>query len=131
MEAALVRTPDKKQIEKLHVVRNFRAVIEARDISLMKDELYEFLTLHCGFIAHYNINGFKAAYSHPKDLQGSLSATLTGATVTFATPSTVMRPFIGTQATPRQRSRKSFSGSWISIFTRFSCGQRANRDSRG
>ena len=70
MESALMKTPDRKPIEKLHVVRNFSAVIEARDISLMKDELYQFLTLHCGFIAHFNINGFKAAYSHPKDFAG-------------------------------------------------------------
>ena len=49
MESALMKTPDRKPIEKLHVVRNFSAVIEARDISLMKDELYQFLTLHCGF----------------------------------------------------------------------------------
>jgi hypothetical protein len=70
MEAALVRTPDRKPIEKLHVVRNFRAVIEARDMSLMKDELYQFLTLHCSFIAHFNMSGFKAAYSPPKDFAG-------------------------------------------------------------
>ena len=70
MEAALVKTPDRKPIEKLHVVRNFRAVIEARDMSLMKDELYQFLTLHCSFIAHFNMSGFKAAYSHPKDFAG-------------------------------------------------------------
>jgi len=70
MEAALVRTPDRKPIEKLHVVRNFRAVIEAKDVSLMNSELYHFVILHCGFIAHFNINGFKAAYSHPKDFTG-------------------------------------------------------------
>ena len=70
MEEALVKTPDRKPIEKLHVVRNFRAVIEAKDLSLMSSELYQFLTLHCGFIAHYNINGFKAAYSDPKDFAG-------------------------------------------------------------
>ena len=70
MEAALVKTPERKPIEKLHVVRNFREVIEGRDMSLMNSELYQFLTLHCGFIAHFNINGFKAAYSHPKDFAG-------------------------------------------------------------
>ena len=70
MEAALVKTPDRKPIEKLHVVRNFRGVIEAKDVSLMNSELYHFVILHCGFIAHFNINGFKAAYSHPKDFAG-------------------------------------------------------------
>ena len=69
MEAALVKTPDSNPIEKLHVVRNFREVIEAKDLSLMNSELYKFLTLHCGFIAHFNINGFKAAYSKPRDFE--------------------------------------------------------------
>ena len=32
----------------------------------MSKELYEFLNLHCGFIAHYNINGFKSVYCPPK-----------------------------------------------------------------
>ena len=70
MEAALMKTPERKPIEKLHVVRNFREVIEAKDLSFMNSELYQFLTLHCGFIAHFNINGFKAAYSDPKDFAG-------------------------------------------------------------
>jgi len=70
MEAALVRTPERKPIEKLHVVRNFRQVIEAKDLSLINDELYQFLTLHCGFIAHFNLNGFKATYREPKDFAG-------------------------------------------------------------
>jgi hypothetical protein len=70
MEATLVKTPDRKPIEKLPVVRNFRQVIEARDLSLMKDELYQFLILHCAFIAHYNIDGFKATYRDPKDFAG-------------------------------------------------------------
>lgn len=56
-----------KPISNLPVVRNFRKVIEARDINLMKKELYQFLNLYCSFIAHYNIDGFKATYSRPKD----------------------------------------------------------------
>jgi len=35
----------------------------------MQKELYEFLHLHCGFIAHYNMDGFKAAYKAPKDFE--------------------------------------------------------------
>ena len=49
------------------VIKNFKAVIEARDISRMKKELYEFFHLHCGFIAHFDINGFKATYKEPRD----------------------------------------------------------------
>lgn len=49
------------------VIRNFKEVIENRDIDRMNKELYEFLTLNCGFIAHYDINGFKATYRAPRD----------------------------------------------------------------
>jgi hypothetical protein len=70
MEAALVKQPERRPIEKLRVVRNFRQVIEAQDISLMQSQLYQFLTLHCGFIAHFNLAGFKATYSSPKDFAG-------------------------------------------------------------
>lgn len=67
MQMALVESADRKPVSKLLVVRNFMQVIEARDISLMNKELYQFLNLYCGFIAHYDINGFKAVYSSPKD----------------------------------------------------------------
>lgn len=49
------------------VIKNFKVVIEARNIDKMTKELYEFLHLHCGFIAHFNIDGFKATYRDPKD----------------------------------------------------------------
>ena len=70
MEAALVKIPARKPIEKLPVVRNFRQVIETRDISFMRDELYQFVILNCGFIAHFNLAGFKATYREPKDFAG-------------------------------------------------------------
>ena len=49
------------------VIKNFKEVIESRDIDKMSKELYDFLTLYCGFIAHYNIEGFKATYRAPMD----------------------------------------------------------------
>jgi len=49
------------------VIRNFKGVIESRDMHRMSKELYHFLTLYCGFIAHYDINGFKATYKAPRD----------------------------------------------------------------
>lgn len=49
------------------VIKNFREVIEKREIDLMRKELYDFLTLNCGFIAHYDIDGFKATYKAPRD----------------------------------------------------------------
>lgn len=52
------------------VIKNFQKVIENRDINRMGKELYDFLTLYCGFIAHYDINGFKATYQSPRDFAG-------------------------------------------------------------
>ncbi len=49
------------------VIKNFKEVIESRSIEKMNKELYDFLNLHCGFIAHYNINGFKDTYRNPRD----------------------------------------------------------------
>jgi len=49
------------------VIKNFKEVIETRNIDKMNKELYEFLHLHCGFIAHYNINGFKDTYRNPQE----------------------------------------------------------------
>jgi hypothetical protein len=49
------------------VIKNFQEVIEHKDISRMNKELYNFLNLYCGFIAHYDINGFKATYQAPRD----------------------------------------------------------------
>ncbi len=49
------------------VIRNFQQVIKNKDIGRMNKELYEFLNLYCGFIAHYNIDGFKATYKSPRD----------------------------------------------------------------
>ena len=67
MKEPLDKLLNRKSISKLQVVRNFRKVIEVRDINFMNKELYQFLNLYCSFIAHYNINGFKATYSQPKD----------------------------------------------------------------
>ena len=49
------------------VIKNFKEVIETRNIDKMNKELYQFLNLYCGFIAHYDINGFKATYKSPQD----------------------------------------------------------------
>lgn len=49
--------------EKEKVYKNFKQVVAKRDINLMQKSLYNHLHLHCGFIAHYDIHGFKAEYS--------------------------------------------------------------------
>lgn len=49
------------------LIKNFQEVIEKKDINRMNKELYDFLHLYCGFIAHYDINGFKGTYKDPTD----------------------------------------------------------------
>ena len=56
-----------KAIGNVPVVRKFRQVIEKRNMSLMDKELYQFLNLYCGFIAHYNLYGFRETYAAPRD----------------------------------------------------------------
>jgi len=58
---------DKIATGNLAVVKNFRRIIETRDLSLMHKELYDFLIQYCGFIAHYNIHGFRDTYADPKE----------------------------------------------------------------
>ena len=48
-------------------MRKFQKVIEKRDMGQMDKELYQFLNLHCGFIAHYNIYGFRETYTPPRE----------------------------------------------------------------
>ena len=56
-----------KTLGNLGVIKNFKKVIESRDIRNMNKKLYQFLNLYCGFIAHNDIHGFKATYADPKD----------------------------------------------------------------
>lgn len=49
--------------EKEKAWKNFKQIIDARDISLLKKTLYNHCHLHCSFIAHYNRHGFIAEYS--------------------------------------------------------------------
>jgi transcription elongation factor Elf1 len=67
MQQPLINLPDKKSVAVLPMVRNFKKVIESRNIKFMNNELYQFFNLNCGFIAHYDIDGFKATYSRPVD----------------------------------------------------------------
>jgi hypothetical protein len=60
----------KEEQRMIAVTKNFQEVIETKDTGRMTKELYEFLILHCGFIAHFDINGFKATYRSPQDFAG-------------------------------------------------------------
>lgn len=67
MKSISNQTEKKGDIRTLPVVKNFRKVMEERNLSSMTNELYEFFHLYCGFIAHYNINGFRETYAAPRD----------------------------------------------------------------
>ena len=45
------------------MANNLKRIIKAKNIEPLQKKLYEFIHLHCGFIAHYDLNGFKATYS--------------------------------------------------------------------
>lgn len=51
--------------EKRKVIRNFKKMIEKRDMGIMTERTYNHLHLHCGDIAHYNIHGYRATYEWP------------------------------------------------------------------
>lgn len=50
------------------VLKNFERVLVEKDSSLIDKQLYEVLIGYCGFIAHYNIHGFRETYSDLRDL---------------------------------------------------------------
>jgi len=66
MQNAASKAIEGKVLGNLSVVRRFRQVINNRDMTVLDRELYQFLNLYCGFIAHYNIHGFKEAYAAPR-----------------------------------------------------------------
>ena len=45
-----------------YLERNIRQVFKSGDIHKLSKGTYEFITLQMGFIAHYNLYGFQAAY---------------------------------------------------------------------
>ncbi len=59
------------------VVEDFRRLLDTGDMSKLTPRLYEFLTMSGGFIAHFNLNGFRSTYS------GRLSELLDGEMTSF------------------------------------------------
>lgn len=45
------------------LLKKFKKCINERSIDKMDQKLYRFFMNECGFIAHYNIHGFRAEYS--------------------------------------------------------------------
>jgi len=54
------------------VLKNLKKVLKKKDINLLSKEAYEVVMNLSGFIAHYDINGFKAYYSDFDDFLRNL-----------------------------------------------------------
>ena len=98
-----------KSVNYLPVVKNFKKIIESRDICKMNKELYQFLNLHCGFIAHYNLDGFKATYKDQKILLIYSFGILMKTIAIFPAYIHVISNHTRTQLLPKQILRKRFS----------------------
>lgn len=63
---------DKMNIKVNSMVNNLKQMISDRNMERLKKQLYEFMHLNCGFIAHYNLGGFKHEYYDGEDFVGFL-----------------------------------------------------------
>jgi len=45
------------------IIASVRRVFEEEDMALLTDQAYKHIPLHMGFIAHFNLHGFKAYYA--------------------------------------------------------------------
>ncbi len=55
-------------MEKVRLYRKFEKVVKRRDSSLIDKSLYTFLHVFCGYIAHYNLHGYRQHYEHPQGM---------------------------------------------------------------
>lgn len=53
-------------MEMKNLLGNFEQCLEKGDLEPMHKDLYNFFHLRCGFIAHYDIGGFRGAYHEPE-----------------------------------------------------------------
>jgi hypothetical protein len=55
------------------IVSSIRKVFQTGDINHLSKSAYDFLSLSSGFIAHYNLYGFRCAYDNVNDLKAQLA----------------------------------------------------------
>ena len=55
------------------IVSSIRKVFQTEDINHLSKSAYDFLSLSSGFIAHYNLYGFRCAYDNVNDLKRQLA----------------------------------------------------------
>lgn len=58
---------DTTQYNRERILRNVEQILEHRDIGLMNEETHRFISLHCGTIAHYDIDGWRSVYGDLRD----------------------------------------------------------------
>ena len=51
------------------IIKNIDIVLKTRDIEKLSNTAYKFVMNISGFIAHYNLNGFKCSYRNVDDLE--------------------------------------------------------------
>lgn len=55
------------------IVASLRKVFQTGDIEHLTKAAYNFVMLSSGFIAHYNLHGFRSVYSNVNDLKNDLA----------------------------------------------------------
>lgn len=55
------------------IVSSIRKVFQTEDINNLTKSAYDFLNLSSGFIAHFNLYGFRDAYANVNDLKRQLA----------------------------------------------------------
>lgn len=59
------------------IVAAWRRYLESGDTGKITPALYHFISMKCGYIAHYDLNGFRHVYADPAQmLKGELYATV-------------------------------------------------------
>ena len=54
------------------IIENIDTVLKTRDIEKLSNTAYKFVMNISGFIAHYNLNGFKCSYRNVDDLESGI-----------------------------------------------------------
>lgn len=57
-----------------NLISNFKLILKQGNLRSLHKPLYEFIHLHCGFIAHYDLNGFIGTYEDGRRFQGFLES---------------------------------------------------------
>lgn len=66
------------------LANNLKRILKDRNMERLQKKLYEFIHLNCGFIAHYDLNGFKATYYDGDEYVGFLERLKQGCSNIYA-----------------------------------------------